>query len=80
MINYGLKNRVVLITGANNPQGIGATTALAFAREGAKVVLVYKKIFRPFDKNKTDKNGTASNSLWHMNTPIWMSSIQITIH
>ena len=58
MINYGLKNRVALITGANNPQGIGATTALAFAREGAKVVLVYKKIFRPFDKNKTGKNGT----------------------
>ena len=60
MINYGLKNRVALITGANNPQGIGATTALAFAREGAKVVLVYKKIFRPFDKNKTDKNGADS--------------------
>lgn len=58
MINYGLKNRVALITGANNPQGIGATTALAFAREGVNVVLVYKKIFRPFDKNKTDKNGT----------------------
>ena len=58
MINYGLKNRVAIITGANNPQGIGATTALAFAREGAKVVLVYKKIFRSFDKNKTDKNGT----------------------
>ena len=58
MINYGLKNRVALITGANNPQGIGATTALAFAGEGAKVVLVYKKIFRPFDKNKTNKNGT----------------------
>ena len=57
MINYGLENRVALITGANNPQGIGATTALAFAREGAKVVLVYKKIFRPFDANKTDKNG-----------------------
>ena len=33
MINYGLKNRVALITGAINPQGIGATTALAFARE-----------------------------------------------
>ena len=57
MINYGLENRVALITGANNPQGIGATTALAFAREGAKIVLVYKKIFRPFDANKTDKNG-----------------------
>lgn len=57
MIDYGLKDRVVLITGANNPQGIGATTALAFAREGAKVVLVYKRIPRPFDKCKADKNG-----------------------
>ena len=57
MVNYGLKDRVALITGANNPQGIGATTALAFAREGAKVVLVYKKIFRPFDTSKTDQNG-----------------------
>ena len=57
MVNYGLENRVALITGANNPQGIGATTALAFAREGAKVVLVYKKINRPFDPAKTDRNG-----------------------
>ena len=57
MVNYGLKDRVALITGANNPQGIGATTALAFAREGAKVVLVYKKVDRPFDPNKTDRNG-----------------------
>ena len=55
MINYGLKDRVAIITGANNPQGIGATTAFAFAREGAKVVLVYKKIERQFDDNKTDK-------------------------
>ena len=57
MVNYGLKDRVAIITGANNPQGIGATTALAFAREGAKVVLVYKKIDRPFDPAKTGKNG-----------------------
>ena len=57
MIDYGLKDRVALITGANNPQGIGATTALAFAREGAKVVLVYKKLFRDFDPAKTDRNG-----------------------
>ena len=57
MVNYGLKNRVAIITGANNPQGIGATTAFAFAREGAKVVLVYKKVLRQFDKNKTDRNG-----------------------
>lgn len=57
MIDYGLKGKVVLITGANNPQGIGATTALAFAREGAKVVLVYKKIARDFDPAKIDQNG-----------------------
>ena len=57
MVNYGLKDRVAIITGANNPWGIGATTALAFAREGAKVVLVYKKVFRPFDASKMDRNG-----------------------
>ena len=57
MINYGLKDRVAIITGANNPWGIGATTALAFAREGAKVVLVYKKVSRPFDPDKMDRNG-----------------------
>lgn len=57
MINYGLKDRVAIITGANNPWGIGATTALAFAREGAKVVLVYKKVSRPFDATRTDRNG-----------------------
>ena len=58
MINYGLKDKVVIITGANNPQGIGAATALAFARDGAKVVLVYKRIQRSFDAGKTDRNGT----------------------
>ena len=57
MINYGLKDKVAIITGANNPEGIGATTALAFAKEDAKVVLVYKKIERPFDATKTDRNG-----------------------
>lgn len=57
MADYGLHHKVALITGANNPQGIGATTALAFAREGAKVVLVYKKVLRPFDQKKTDRNG-----------------------
>ena len=57
MIDYRLEGKVALITGANNPQGIGATTALAFAKEGAKVVLVYKKLPRPFDPGKTGQNG-----------------------
>jgi len=57
MIDYGLKDKVAIITGANNPWGIGATTAITFAREGAKVVLVYKKVDRPFDASKMDRNG-----------------------
>ena len=57
MVDYGLKNKVAIVTGANNPQGIGGATATAFAREGAKVVLVYRKVFRPFDPNKTDRDG-----------------------
>ena len=57
MISYNLQDKVAIVTGANNPQGIGATTALSFAREGAKVVLVYKKIDRPYDINKVDVDG-----------------------
>ena len=57
MVDYGLNDRVALITGANNPQGIGAATAAAFAREGAKVVLVYRKVPRKFDRDKTGRNG-----------------------
>ena len=57
MIDYKLMGKTALITGANNPYGIGAATALAFAREGARVVLVYKRINRPFDPAKADKNG-----------------------
>ena len=57
MADYGLKDKVALITGANNPQGIGAATALAFAREGAKVALIYRKVPRKFDPGKIGSNG-----------------------
>ena len=57
MIDYGLQDKVAIITGANNPWGIGAATALAFAQQGAKVVLVYKKLNRAFDESKADKHG-----------------------
>ncbi len=57
MVDYGLKDKVAVITGANNPQGIGAATALAFAREGANVVLVYQKVKRAYDESKTGENG-----------------------
>jgi 3-oxoacyl-[acyl-carrier protein] reductase len=41
MIDPGLKGKVVLITGANNPHGIGASTAQAFASQGARIFLHY---------------------------------------
>ena len=37
MIDPQLQNRVVVVTGGNNPRGIGAATARAFAAQGAAV-------------------------------------------
>ena len=70
---------MAVITGANDPQGIGAATALAFAREGAKVALVYKKVFRPFDKNKTDKTAQTDIPLIPMEKLIQSEDIAETI-
>jgi 3-oxoacyl-[acyl-carrier protein] reductase len=41
MIDPGLEGKTVLITGANNPLGIGAGTARAFAAQGARLFLTY---------------------------------------
>ncbi len=41
MIDTGLRDRVVLITGVNNPCGIGAAAARAFTAEGARVFGTY---------------------------------------
>jgi len=41
MIDPGLKNKVVAVTGANNPYGIGAAIAQSFAVQGAKIFLHY---------------------------------------
>jgi 3-oxoacyl-[acyl-carrier protein] reductase len=50
MINAALDDKVVVVTGANNPHGIGAAVAKAFAAQRAKVFLHY---FR--SKNTTHK-------------------------
>ena len=44
MIDTGLAGKTVLITGANNPLGIGAATARAFARQGASVFVTYLRL------------------------------------
>ncbi len=44
MVDPGLENKAVLVTGANNPHGIGAATASAFAAQGAKVFITYLRI------------------------------------
>jgi 3-oxoacyl-[acyl-carrier protein] reductase len=41
MLDIGLQNKVVLITGANSPHGIGAATAAAFAAQGAAAFITY---------------------------------------
>ncbi len=41
MIEPGLAGRVALVTGADNPEGIGAATARALAEQGAAVCLHY---------------------------------------
>ena len=41
MIDTELRHKVVLITGVNNPFGVGAATAKAFAAEGARIFGTY---------------------------------------
>ena len=47
MIDPGLKDKTVLVTGGNNPLGIGAATARVFAAQGAAVFIHYFR--QPFD-------------------------------
>jgi 3-oxoacyl-[acyl-carrier protein] reductase len=41
MIDPGLQNKVALVTGANNPYGLGAAIAEAFAAQGAAIFMTY---------------------------------------
>ena len=52
-----LKNRIAVVTGVNNPEGIGAAIVKALTEKGAKVALVYKKVFHPYDEKRTEEKG-----------------------
>jgi 3-oxoacyl-[acyl-carrier protein] reductase len=44
VIDTGLKDKVVMISGANNPLGIGAAAASALAAQGARVCITYLRL------------------------------------
>ena len=44
MIDTGLKHKVAIVTGANNPYGIGAAIAQALAKQGVRLVLHYYQV------------------------------------
>jgi 3-oxoacyl-[acyl-carrier protein] reductase len=57
MIDPGLKDKVVLVTGGNNPFGIGASVARAFASHGAHVFIHYfrQEIDSPDEEQDSDQ-------------------------
>ena len=55
MIDTGLKNKVVLITGVNNPHGICAAIARAFSAQGAVIFVTYLRL--PAKDSRTDFPG-----------------------
>lgn len=59
MLDPGLKEKVVLVTGANNPYGVGAGAAQAFAAQGTRVFLHY---FRQSHRPIADVQSEGSNS------------------
>lgn len=58
MIDPGLKEKVALITGGNNPFGIGAAIARALASHGARVFIHYFR--QPFELPNEDENTSES--------------------
>lgn len=57
MIDPGLRGRVALVTGGNNPQGIGAATAMALAAQGAAVFIHYFRQSTEVSQSTTRESG-----------------------
>ena len=59
MVDRGLKGKVALITGANH--GVGAATAVAFAREGGDVYLTYWRLVAEQNEATTPGKGNSDD-------------------
>ncbi len=58
MIDPGLTDKVVLVTGGNNPHGIGAATARAFAQQGTAVFIHYFCYTAELTETECDESDT----------------------
>lgn len=56
-MDLGIKDKVAVVTGTNNPLGIGAATALALANEGAKIAMIFKRIRLDYNPAKASELG-----------------------
>jgi 3-oxoacyl-[acyl-carrier protein] reductase len=67
-LGLGLAGKVVVITGANNPAGIGAATARACADHGARVFVTYLRL-DPSDRGLSADTAAAAhepgNAMYH---------------
>jgi len=54
MIDPKLKNKVVAVTGANNPYGIGAAITRAFAAQGAKIFLHHYPVYKDLNSDAVE--------------------------
>ncbi len=66
MIDTGLQGKVALITGVNNPYGVGAAAAKAFAAEGAAVFATYLRL--PAEVSAANVPGEAFYRTQHTRT------------
>ncbi len=66
MLDPGLKEKVVLVTGANNPCGVGAGVAQAFAAQGARVFLHYfRQSYTPVAEAQLEGASTPGVSFYY---------------
>ena len=63
---FGLKNKCVIVTGANNPKGIGAAIERAFAKHGANIFLHGYK--GPAIKSKDVPEADGAQLYQHLNS------------